>query len=303
MKKITRRDYLSRMAGAGAVIGALGTSARAGTAGLAVPAPPQATLGRSGITTSRLAMGTGFNGFDRQSAQTRMGFSELVSLFQHSYDRGITFFDLADLYGTHYYCREALRSIPREKVTLLTKLYWQYDSRQPSELPADYKYRSANKALERFRHELQVDMIDVVLLHCLVNPDWEEEMKPYMDALSEAKEKGLIRAVGVSCHNWGAMKTAVRSPWTDIILARLNPGGVHMDASPEEVRTLLKKARGRGIGVVGMKIYGAGKLLEQKEASMHYAQTNGAFDAMTIGATTPGQVDENLDLMSKYPVA
>ena len=247
-------------------------------------------------------IGTGMMGKDRQSDHTRMGFEKLVDLFQHGYDRGITFFEMADLYGSHLYCREALRSIPREDVTLLTKLWWRYDGK-PSELPADYKYRSAKKAIQRFRHELDVGTIDIVLLHCLTNPDGTEEMKPYVDALSEAKEKGQIRALGVSCHNFGAMETAVESPWVDILQARLNPAGVRMDASTEEVRALLKKARGKGKGIIGMKIYGEGQLLHMKDECIRYAQSNGVFDTMTIGAMTTRQVDENLALMAKYPMA
>lgn len=299
MKKINRRECIARLAGASVLMGTVGQQAVAGTK---LAAPTTTTLGRTGIKTSRLAMGTGFQGSKRQSNHTRMGFEKLVDLFQHSYDRGIRFIDLADLYGSHLYCREALRSIPRENVTLLTKMYWQYDSKKPAELPADYKYRSANKALERFRHELNVDMVDIVLLHCLVNPDWNAEMQPYMDALTEAKEKKQIRAVGVSCHNFGAMKTAVDTPWVDVILARLNPYEEKMDASVGEVVALLKKAKAKGKGVIGMKIFGAGTLLDKKDECIKFAQTNGVFDAMTIGATTPGQVDENLALMAKYPV-
>ncbi len=301
MSKMNRREYLTRMAGAGVLVGSMANSVHAG---MKISPPEKTVLGRTGIQTTRLAMGTGFHGSKRQSDHTRMGFEKLVDLFQHSYDRGVRFFDMADLYGTHVYCREALRSIPRDEVTLLTKMWWQYDSKNPSELPADYRYRSANKALERFMHELTVDMVDIVLLHCLVNPGWNSgEMQPYMDALSEAKEQGKVRAVGVSCHNFGAMQAAVDNPWVDVILARINPYEVIMDASVDEVVALLKKAKSRGIGVIGMKIFGAGRLLDKKDECMHFAQTNGVLDAMTIGATTPEQVDENLALMAKYPVA
>lgn len=300
MSKMNRREYITRMAGAGALVGAMGNTALAATR---IAPPVETTIGQTGIKTTRLAMGTGYHGSKRQSDHTRMGFQKLVSLFQHSYDRGIRFFDMADLYGTHLYCREALRSIPRDKVTLLTKMWWQYDSKNPSELPADYRYRSANKALERFMHELAVDMVDIVLLHCLVNPDWNGEMQPYMDALSEAKQQGKIRAVGVSCHNFGAMKTAAETPWVDIILARINPYEAIMDGTVDEVVGVLKTARANGKGVIGMKIFGAGKLLDKKDECMKFAQTNGVLDAMTIGATEPEQVDENLFLMQKYPVA
>jgi len=141
------------------------------------------------------------------------------------------------------------------------------------------------------------------LLHCLVNPDWNGEMQPYMDALSEAKEQGKIRAVGVSCHNFGAMKTASETPWVDVILARLNPYEAIMDGTVDEVVSVLKTAKANGKAVIGMKIFGAGKLLDKKDECIKFAQTNGVLDAMTIGATTPEQVDENLALLAKYPVA
>lgn len=264
-------------------------------------APPQVTLGKTGITTSRLALGTGVSASKRRSQSSDKGFADFVGLFEHAYDRGINFFDLADWYGSHVYFREALRQMPREAVTLLTKFWWRNDGNNVGDLPADYRIRSAKKALTRFNQELQTDYIDILLLHCLVKPDWTEEMQPYMDVFSEAKAKGKIKALGVSCHDFGAMETAVESPWVDVILARLNPAEVSMDASPEKVIALLEKAKAKGIGVIGMKVFGAGKLVERREECMRYAQNHGVFDAMTIGMLSKEQIDENLGLMAKYP--
>ena len=84
-------------------------------------------LGSTGIKMSRLGQGTGVHGGERQSDQTRMGFAKLVDLMHHAYDRGIRFFDLADLYGTHVYFREALKSMERDKLAILTKVWWRYD--------------------------------------------------------------------------------------------------------------------------------------------------------------------------------
>ena len=64
----------------------------------------------------------------------------------------------------------------------------------------------ARTALERFRHELTTDYIDIVLLHCLMKPGWDEHMKPYMEVLSDEKAKGRISAVGCSCHDFGRCK-------------------------------------------------------------------------------------------------
>jgi len=294
MSGLNRRKFMVPMIGTAAALAAHNTDA------VSTEVPPQIQLGNTGITMSRMGFGTGKRGGNRQSELTRQGFAKAVGLFHHCYDRGINFFDLADLYGTHIYCREALRQIPREKVTLMTKLWWGYDSNEPSSLSIAHRRKSAEAALERFRHEIATDYLDIVLLHCLRKKEWTEEMKPYMEVLSEAKAKGQIKAVGVSCHDFGAMQTAAELPWVDVMLARSNPYGVMCDSSAEEVLALLKKAKANGKAIIGMKVYGAGRLLDKRDECMRYAQTQGVLDAMTIGALSPEQVDENLALMAKY---
>lgn len=295
MDRFSRRNF---------VVPLVGSAAVAAVCKAAVPeAPPRIQLGGTGIGMSRLGFGTGVKAGRRVSGLTRQGFAKTVDLFRHCYDRGITFFDLADWYGTHVYCREALRSIPREKVAIMTKLWWRYDGKEPGSLSVEHRRRSAESALERFRDEIGTDYIDIVLLHCLVKKEWTEEMKPYMEVLSEAKAKGTIKAVGVSCHDFGAMQTAAELPWVDVMLARLNPFGVMCDSTPEAVLALLQQAKANGKAIIGMKIYGEGKLVEKREECMRYAQSCGVFDAMTIGMMTPEEVDENLALMARFPAA
>ena len=259
MSRIARREFFSGAAGAAGAAAAIGVFGRLRAA--EPPPPPQVPLGSTGITMSRVGQGTGMNGGNRQSNHTRMGFEKLVALLRHSYDRGITFFDLADLYGSHVYFREALRSIPREKVSILTKLWWRYDG-DPKEVPPDYQRRSARTALERFRHEIATDHLDIVLLHCLVSPTWDSEMGAYMEVLHEAKEKKQIRALGVSCHDLRAMRRAANVPWVDVVLARINPQGVAMDGKTDEVVQVLKEIKAKGKAIIGMKIYGEGRLRE-----------------------------------------
>jgi predicted aldo/keto reductase-like oxidoreductase len=125
-----------------------------------------------------------------------------------------------------------------------------------------------------------------------------------MEVLSEEKEKGRIRAIGCSCHDFEAMKTAAVTPWVDVILARINMQGgkeVMMDGSREEVEAVLRLAKQNGKAIIGMKIFGEGRLADQREACMKYAQECGFLDAMTIGFHTPEQIDDVLRLMHKYP--
>jgi 1-deoxyxylulose-5-phosphate synthase len=298
MKQVTRRSFLNSVAGGSAcVYGILQAKA--------APSPnpaEQVPLGDTGITMSRIGQGTGMRGGNRQSNHTRMGFAKLVNLFQHGYDHGITFFDLADLYGSHVYFREALRSIPRDKVAILTKLWFRYDG-EPANVGAALKRQSCDTAIQRFRHELSTDYIDVVLMHCLTTPAWEQEMEPYMEVLSEAKQKKQIRALGVSCHNFDALKTAVQCPWVEVILARINPKGVSMDAPVDQVVPVLKQAKANGKAIIGMKIYGEGRLANMKDECIQFAQNLGFIDSMTLGGESTEQMDESLRLIAKYPAA
>jgi len=161
----------------------------------------------------------------------------------------------------------------------------------------------AKTALERFRHELTT-YPDIVLLHCLMKENWDQQMGPYMDVLNDAKAKGKIKAVGCSCHDFKAMQTAAACPWVDVILARINMRGgskVMMDGSREEVEGVLRTARSNGKAIIGMKIFGEGRLADERDACMQYAQGNGLLDAMTIGFHTPDQIDDVLRMMHKYP--
>src|SRR5215469_10923977 len=153
------------------------------------------TLGKTGIQTSRLAMGTGTVGSGGHSHQTALGVQGLSGLLLNGYDRGLRFFDAADSYGSHPHVADALKHVQRDKVTVLTKTW----ARDPSAARAD---------LDRFRRELGVDYIDLCLMHCLTEGDWTERYKGVMDVLSEAKDKGIIRAHGCSCHSIDALRTA-----------------------------------------------------------------------------------------------
>ncbi|MCA9239422.1 MAG: aldo/keto reductase [Planctomycetales bacterium] len=309
ISEFDRRRFLGASAGAAVGIAAqrgalaksdIPTNVPASPTTEDVPRPPLVTLGKTGVKMSRLGQGTGVFGGQRQSNQTRMGFEKLVGLFRHAYDRGIRFFDLADLYGTHVYFREALRSIPREEVAILTKVWWPYDGPR-DKTSENHRAQITRSTLERFRHELTTDYLDIVLLHCLTEPEWPNRMTPYMEVLSNEKQMGRVKALGVSCHDFGALKAAAASPWVDVILARINPAGVKMDASPDEVIAVLREAKAAGKSILGMKIFGEGQLADKREECIQFAQNHDFLDAMTIGFETPEQIDEVLRLMAKYP--
>jgi aryl-alcohol dehydrogenase-like predicted oxidoreductase len=229
------------------------------------------TLGSTGIKTSRLAMGTGTVGFGHHSNQTALGVKGLSDLLLNGYDNGLRFFDAADAYGSHPHVAEALKHSPRDKVTVLTKTW----ARDPATARAD---------LDRFRRELGTDYLDICLMHCVTEPDWTTRYRGVMDVFSEAKEKGIIRAHGCSCHSIEALRAAAKSPWVEIDLARINPIGSHMDADPATVIEVLRSMKTAGKAVVGMKILGQGDLAKRQDEAIKYALSLGILDAFTIGA-------------------
>jgi len=289
MEKINRRSFIYTSA-----LGLTGYVALAATGFTSLDfAPATATidkvkLGNTGLTVSRVAMGTGSIGSNHQSNQTRLGMTKFVQMAHHAYDRGIHFFDTADTYGSYPFVREVFKEIPREKVILLGKMWTENDPSQAE--PVD-------KALDRFRSETGSDYFDIMLLHCMMNGKWQEEKKRYIDYFSKAKQKGIIKAVGVSCHNFEALKVAADDPWVDVILARINPFQSHMDGSPTEINAVLEHARNNGKGIIGMKIFGNGdKILDkEREESITFALKKSSIHGMTLGMESIAQVDDAVD--------
>jgi len=74
--------------------------------------------------------------------------------------------------------------------------------------------------------------IDILLLYCMMDADWLERKKGAMAVISEARERGIVRTHGTSSHALDALKTALRTPWVQVDLARINPAQVAIDAAP-----------------------------------------------------------------------
>src|SRR5215475_5513821 len=284
-----RREFLVRSATAAGAVWLSSQSIFKAIADQTLPrkfaATDTVTLGSTGIKTSRLAMGTGTVGFDHHSHQTALGVKGLSDLLLNGHDRGLRFFDAADSYGSHPHVAEALKHVKRDQVTVLTKSW----ARDANGMRAD---------LDRFRKELGTDYLDVCLMHCLTEGDWTERYKGVMDVLSEAKQKGIIRAHGCSCHSIEALRAAATSPWVEVDLARINPIGSHMDADPATVISVLKQMKASGKAVVGMKILGQGDLRTRQDDAIKYALGLGILDAFTIGAENRNEQEDLIKRMA-----
>ena len=250
-------------------------------------------LGNTGLEVSRLAFGSGTAGWKGTSNQVKIGNDTLQNMIQFAYDSGITFWDTADTYGSHRYFGEALKKIDRDKVTIMTKL-WVRDN--------DWmQFEGVQKTIQRFRKELNTDYFDIVLMHCMVEKGWHKQYESVRDQLSEIKSKGIIKALGFSAHDYTAFAEGVEDDWSDVILARINNREKRMDHTPERIMKDLKKAKNKGKGIIGMKIFGSGELLSdnQRKESLEFVYGSGNIHTTTIGMESIPQIENNVRMINK----
>jgi aryl-alcohol dehydrogenase-like predicted oxidoreductase len=291
MSHPSRRDFLGRSA---AAVGALAAGSLVGAA----DAPPKlksgadlVPLGKTGISTSLLGLGTGSVGVGHTSHQVQLGEEGFKKLIGHAYDAGIRYYDVADQYGSHLYLRSAIKELklPRDKLFLQTKTH----ASTPEMIRAD---------IQRFREELGVDYIDSLMLHCMTKGGWPTDLRPVMDVMRQAKDKKWLRAVGCTCHGMDPLRAAVKSDWVEINQARINPVGGdagRMDGTPEQVVECLKAMHAQGKAVLGMKILAEGTLKtpEKRLESLRFVLGLGCVDAFVIGFETTQQIDEIMRLI------
>jgi len=296
--RVDRRDFIRQSATA------LGAVLIAPAAAAAAP-PARATdlvpLGRTGIRMPRLGIGTGSNGGDVQRGLGQEAFTRLV---RYAVDHGVTYIDTADNYRIHDMVGVAIKGIPRERLFIQTKMPW---DRSPfPDKPIE--------AMDRYRRELGVEYIDSLLLHCTLKHSWPVDLRPMMDAFDQAKQKGIIRAKGVSCHGLPALTAATREDWVDVHLARINHRAHHMDgadgtwsepgnqaASMQEIRAMHAKGR----GIIGMKLVGNGDFTsaDDRERALQFVLTCGCVDAVVMGFKSPAEIDEAIGRMNRILAA
>ncbi|MDY0166576.1 MAG: aldo/keto reductase [Thermoguttaceae bacterium] len=290
MSMLSRREFLLRSSAAVAAASlaprpAFGDAAATAASATVRTGVDTVTLGGTGIETSVLGLGTGTFGGREQRELGQEGFSRLV---RQAFERGVRYIDTADSYRIHSMVAEAIKGLPREKLFIQTKMR--------ANTAEDVR---AN--IERFRRELGIETLDTCLIHCMTQKGWPAERRPVIDSLLEAKEKGRIRAAGVSCHSLEALIDAVDCDEIDVLLVRVNHAGSHMDAAPEQVVPHVRRMYESGRGVLGMKIYGEGRFKTRQERldSLKYVLSLGCVPAFTIGFKDIGQIEETFSLIEE----
>ena len=299
MAHTSRRDFLKAGLGATVLAGMGGTAALADVGKKS--ATDWVTLGRSGVKVTRLAFGTGTFGGRVQRDLGQDGFTRLV---RHAYDRGIRFFETSEGYrGMPEMLAIALKGLPRDSYRLMTK----YTTPGTGAPPAE--------KIDQFRTALNTEYIDILLLHCLRPPTWEQDYKAIQDGMSEAKSRKIILSHGASIHGLPALRTIPGNQWLDIAMIRMNHNGTRMDVdnvrdqpipgNVTEVVSHTRKVHSEGMGVISMKLCGEGQFtkFEDRDAAMKFAMGLGAVDTVTIGFKSTDEIDEAIERIPRVTSA
>jgi aryl-alcohol dehydrogenase-like predicted oxidoreductase len=288
MSILSRRTFLKAGVAAGAVAGAHPLAAERSAA------TERVTLGKSGIKVTRLALGTGtFSG----RAQQKLGQDGVTRLVRYAYDRGIRFFETAESYGqSQQMLGEALKGIPRESYTLMSKVETDTNT-------------DPLKKLDELRMNSRTEYFDIMLLHWQHTGTWFADTAPWQDAIMQAEANKTIKSHGASVHGLPALRLMPGNKWLQIAMIRMNHTGKIMDAEDyrsweignvDEVVKHTKQVKAEGMGVISMKLIGEGTFNhEDRQKAMRFAFRNAGVDCVTVGFKNTQEIDEaigNLNL-------
>ena len=244
-------------------------------------------LGKTGIEVSPLCFGS----LTMTPFQSNLSTEEGADLLCYGYDKGINFVDTAQLYDNYAYIKKALDYIPRDKYVIASKSY-AYDS------------VTAEEALKQALQELDTDYIDIFLLH---EQESEYTIKGHYEALEyfiKAKEKGYIRAVGISTHRVSGVLGANKYPEIEILHPILNKKGLGIiDGSVENMMEALKISKSLSKGIYSMKPLGGGHLISEIESAVSFLRDLDFIDCIAIGMQSKEEIECNLSLFEtgSYP--
>lgn len=242
-------------------------------------------LGNTGIEVSRLCFGCLTIG----PLQKNKTLKESEPIIAAAIEAGVNFFDTADLYDCYPYVKQALQM--KKDLVICTKSY-------------DYSAEGVAASLDRALKECGRDYIDIYMLH---EQESRETFRGHWEAIEyllKMKEKGVIRAFGVSTHRISAVNDAVDFDEIEVLFPLINVTGIGIeDGTREEMEAAIHRAKACGKGVFGMKPLGGGNLLASKDACFDYILNLSDLDAIAFGMQSVDEVRYNTAKINGDPIS
>ena len=235
-------------------------------------------LGNTGIEVSEFGFGVMTIG----SSQLDLPLEEGAELIRYGLENGLHFLDTAQYYETYPYIREALKKTDVHPVICSKCL--------------DPTYSGMRSAVEEALRELDLEQIDLFLLHEVRNdPDWENRAGAWR-CLQDMKKAGLVKAIGVSTHHVDVAQRIASTPEADVLFPLINfqSLGIRKGDGPgtkEEMAAAIRACSEAGKGVFAMKAFGGGNLTGSYVEALDYVRSLPGIDSIMIGFGKKEEVD------------
>jgi aryl-alcohol dehydrogenase-like predicted oxidoreductase len=219
------------------------------------------------------------------------------SVLRDALKLGVNFWDTSDDYGTHPHVKIGLELVERNKVVLADK-------------SNALTYEEGKDAVEYSLSNLSTEYIDLMLLHNVPLKSIhrrDTSGHPYesgclerrmgtLDSWCDAKESGLVRAVGLTTHSTGVLKQALEVPEIEVVCTTLNTNGMFIeDGSLEEHIKAIEDLHDSGKGIYVIKILQAGRLKDRAETAIKFVlKFHDFIDSWNIGMYDLADVSNNL---------
>lgn len=184
-------------------------------------------LGRSGIEVSALGMGCWAIGGPFWSGETPLGWGEVddkesIRAIHAALDRGVNFFDMANVYGAGHSERVLGRAIAdrRSHAVIATKFNSLFDETTRQVTGADASPEGILKACEESLRRLNTDYIDLYQFHDNDFP--AEKAAPVRETVETLVQAGKIRAYDWSTDYVDKAEVFAQGPKCTSIQLQLN---------------------------------------------------------------------------------
>lgn len=208
-------------------------------------------------------------------------------VLSYAFDRGINFLDTAQYYRNYAHIRAGLRKCKHPENVLLSSKTYAWDK------------AGALEAVDEARRGVDRDVIDLFMLHEQESIHTLRGHREALDTLFELREKGVIRAVGISTHHIAAVEGAIQlveegTP-LDVVHPLFNKAGIGIaDGTPDEMAAALTRLHQRGCGIFGMKALAGGHLYTNAAEAFTYVLDKPFIDAVAVGMQDESEIDANI---------
>ena len=238
-------------------------------------------LGRTGIRVSRL----GFGALTIGPLQRGLPVSEGAAVIRAALDAGVNFIDTAELYESYPHIRAAIHGFTGD-VVISSKSY-------------AYEYQAMEESVYAACRELNREYIDIFSLHEQTSRLTLKGHRPALDFLIKAKERGLIRAIGVSTHTVEVVRAASLIDEIDVIHPIINKAGLGiLDGTSDDMLSAIADAAAAGKGIYGMKALGGGHLGRSAEAAFSWILRQEHLASIVVGMQSVDEVAVNCALFA-----